>query len=243
MIKIKTELQHIMKKIKIFFALMVMLGACISNAENIYGENYNKIPKPGMPTWKIIDKDGRHFAGFTAYDDNKNIVIRHKIVDSGIDDASCFVACATDLSLFKVEVRFQRYIIPEWVEYNLSEIKCCGCRTTWKRVHGEIVIHEQGHYNVIKQWNKDVVGTSLYTHAKNLVVRETGSSYKNALSEAVRNFERKAVDLKQKFQASHNVKQEEFHRLHGKDVQFSGYITCACGGWEHEATCNGKCLK
>lgn len=232
-----------MKKIKIFFALMAMLEAHILNAENIYGENYNKIPKPGMPTWKIIDKDGRHFAGFTAYNDDNNIVIRHKIVDSGVDGDSCFAACATDLASFKVEVRFQRYIIPEWVEYNTGKIKCCGCRGTWNRVHGEIVTHEQGHYNVIKQWNKDVVGTYLYTQAKNLVVRETGSSYESALSEAKKIFEKKAADLKQDFQMNHKAKQDEFHSLYGKDVQFSGHITCACEGWDHEQNCNGKCLK
>ena len=231
-----------MKKIKIFFALMVMLGACISNAENIYGENYNKIPKPGMPTWKIVGNDGKIYAGFTAYDDGGGIIIRGKIVNND-DENNCTAVCVTDLATFKVEVIFQRYIIPEWVEYNSGKIKCCGCRVTWNRVHGEIVTHEQGHYNVIKQWNKDVKGIPLYADAKNLTVRESSSSYKSACSVAKIIFDEKASIIKNQLRDHHKGKQEKFHRLYGEDVHFVSHITCACEGWDHEQNCNGKCLK
>lgn len=209
---------------------------------NISGSKYDNIPKPGRADWPITDQYGNHLAGATAYRNDSKI---DGILSSDSDSSKCTAIYITNLSIFKVKYSFVEFRIPEWVEYNNSTIKCCGCRSTWDTVHNAIVPHENGHLSTMNKWNQDNSTKGYYyITGKNLKVEKRSTkSYSDAKTKAKQEFKRKADALIDEIRNNHIEKQEEFHKNNGSTVSFPAYANCACTGWNHIDSCNGNCLQ
>lgn len=203
---------------------------------DISGSKYDDIPKPNNPNWPIADQDGNHLAGATVYRNDSKI---DGILSSDSDSSKCIAIYITNLSTFKVKYSFVEFRIPEWVEYNNSTVKCCGCRSTWNTVHSAIVSHENGHLSTMQEWNQDNSTKGYYyTTGKNLKVEKRSTeSYSDAKSKAKQEFRRKADALIKEIRNNHTEKQDEFHKNNGSTVSFPAIANCACRGWDHNSLC------
>ena len=232
-----------MKLNKIICIIILLTCMCANTYPvNINGSKYDNIPKPGMANWPIKDQYGNHLAGATLFRNDSKI---EGILSSDSDSSKCIAIYITDLSIFKVQISFVEFRIPEWVEYNNSTIKCCGCRSTWNTVHSAIVSHENGHLSVMQKWNQDNSTKGYYYDTgKNLKVEKRSTeSYSDAKSKAKQEFKRKADALINEIRNNHIEKQEEFHKNNGSTVSFPAFANCACTGWDHIDGCNGNCLQ
>ena len=209
---------------------------------DISGSKYDDIPKPNNPNWPITDQDGNHLAGATVYRNDSKI---DGILSSDSDSSKFIAIYITNLSTFKVKYSFVEFRIPEWVEYNNSTVKCCGCRSTWNTVHSAIVSHENGHLSTMQEWNQDNSTKGYYyTTGKNLKVEKRSTeSYSDAKSKAKQEVRRKADALIKEIRNNHTEKQDEFHKNNGSTVSFPAFANCACTGWDHIDGCNGSCLQ